>query len=130
MDVRSNINFQGKILDSSNKKLVNKVREHITSIEQNGIRVGNCICKIPQDKVCLTTIDKKYSIGMSSWGNNLIIKQFLNRQKNKIRYFKITPDKNVEYSHSEDLEFCDVKKGSLLAKVINKTLSEILPKFL
>ena len=130
MKISSNISFHGNILTPNNIMLVENVRAHMKNIERNGVVVKNCICKIPEGQVSLTTLDKKYNIGTSVWDNNLIIKQSLNRPNQDARYFKISTRNNVEYSPDDDSDFRDVEQGSRLANVINKHLAKILPKFL
>ncbi len=130
IDNINNLNFKEKILNNKNKKLVSNIRKHFEDIEQNGVIINNCTCKIPKENILLTTLDKAYNIGYSAWGDNLIIKKLPIESDSKVRYFKISPKNNLEYASNEFSDYEDVKKGSLLAKVINKYLSEILPKFL
>ena len=98
-------------------------------IEINGVPINNnCVCKLPPDSTAtLKTKDNKYSIGKSSLGNNLVIREKLDNDE----YHKviISPQNNVSEILYDD-EWVDIKKDSESAKRINTQLTKILQIFL
>lgn len=121
--------FNGKILNEQNKQNIQKLREKLNDIEINGVPINNnCVCKLPPDSsATLKTKDNKYSIGKSSLGNNLVIREKLDNDE----YHKviISPQNNVSEILYDD-EWVDIKKDSESAKRINSQLAKILQIFL
>lgn len=121
--------FNGKILNEQNKQNIQKLREKLNDIEINGVPINNnCVCKLPPDSTAtLKTKDNKYSIGKSSLGNNLVIREKLDNDE----YHKviISPQNNVSEILYDD-EWVDIKKDSESAKRINSQLAKILQIFL
>ncbi len=121
--------FNGKILNEQNKQNIQKLREKLNDIEINGVPINNnCVCKLPPDSTAtLKTKDNKYSIGKSSLGNNLVIREKLDNDE----YHKviISPQNNVSEILYDD-EWVDIKKDSESAKRINTQLAKILQIFL
>ena len=121
--------FNGKILNEQNKQNIQKLREKLNDIEINGVPINNnCVCKLPPDSsATLKTKDNKYSIGKSSLGNNLVIREKLDNDE----YHKviISPQNNVSEILYDD-EWVDIKKDAESAKRINSQLAKILQIFL
>ena len=127
INTNNNCNFNGRILTKDNHKLVNNLKERLENFQRNGIPVGDCFYKVPENtKITLKTNDKKYSAGISALGNNLFVRRIENRDFMTI---SIEPDKNVKYWEIGFAEIEDVKKDSPLADKINNFLAEVLPKF-
>ena len=95
INTNNNCNFNGRILTKDNHKLVNNLKERLENFQRNGIPVGDCFYKVPENtKITLKTNDKKYSAGISALGNNLFVRRIENRDFMTI---SIEPDKNVKY---------------------------------
>lgn len=127
INTNNNCSFNGRILTKDNHKLVNNLKERLENFQRNGIPIGDCFYKVPENtKITLKTNDKKYSAGISALGNNLFVRRIENRDFMTI---SIEPDKNVKYWEIGFAEIEDVKKDSPLADKINNFLAEVLPKF-
>ena len=127
INTNNNCSFNGRILTKDNHKLVNNLKERLENFQRNGIPIGDCFYKVPENtKISLKTNDKKYSAGISALGNNLFVRRIENQDFMTI---SIEPAKNVKYWEIGFAEIEDVKKDSPLADKINNFLREVLPKF-
>ena len=127
INTSNNCSFNGRILTKDNHKLVNNLKERLENFQRNGIPIGDCFYKVPENtKITLKTNDKKYSAGISALGNNLFVRRI---EKQDFMTISIEPDKNVKYWEIGFAEIEDVKKDSPLADKINNFLAEVLPKF-
>ena len=123
-----NCSFGDKILTKENQKLVNSLKDRFASFNENGLPVGDCYYKMPENSpLSLKTKDKKYSAGMSALGNNLFVRRTENHDFMTI---SIAPDNDVKYWDLGQDVIESVKKDSPLADRVNKFLSDVLPKFL
>ncbi len=124
------IAFGDKVLNEENRKNVENLRLKFDSLKNDGIPVGDCFYRMPEGhNANLSTADKKYRAGLSSWGDNLIISE--NIPLYNMRKAVIEPDGNVLYSDSiDDFELENVEANSQKEKEANDFLSEVLPKFL
>ena len=124
------IAFGDKVLNEENRKNVENLRLKFDSLKNDGIPVGDCFYRMPEGhNANLSTADKKYRAGLSSWGDNLIISEKLPSYNMKLAV--VEPDGNVLYSDSiDDLEPENVEANSQKEKEANDFLSEVLPKFL
>ena len=72
-------NFGDRILNDNNKQQVENLKAKLKFLNKNGIPIGDCFYKIPEDNNgYLVTKDKKFRASFSCWGNNLIVSQRLN----------------------------------------------------
>lgn len=124
------IAFGDKVLNEENRKNVENLRLKFDSLKNDGIPVGDCFYRMPEGhNANLSTADKKYRAGLSSWGDNLIISEKLPSYNMKLAV--VEPDGNVLYSDSiDDFELENVEANSQKEKEANDFLSEVLPKFL
>lgn len=123
-----NCTFGDKILTKENQKMVNSLKDRFASFKENGLPVGDCYYKMPENSpLSLKTKDKKYSAGMSALGNNLFVRRTENHDFMTI---SIAPDNDVKYWELGQDVIESVKKDSPLADRVNKFLSDVLPKFL
>jgi len=123
-----NCTFGDKILTKENKKMVEALKGRFESFKEQGLPVGDCYYKMPENSpLSLKTKDKKYSAGMSALGNNLFVRRVEN---NDYMTISIAPDNDVKYWEMGLDIIESVKNESPLADKVNKFLSDVLPKFL
>ena len=124
------IGFGAKILNVQNEDSVRQLRAKFDNLKENGIPVGDCFYSIPTDRnMNLTTNDKKYKAGMSSWGDNLIISEKM--PDGDMKKAVVEPDGNVLFCDSVDnSDVEDVEENSEKAEAVNSFLQKILPEFL
>lgn len=124
------IGFGAKILNVQNEDSVRRLRAKFDNLKENGIPVGDCFYTIPEGRnVNLTTNDKKYKAGMSSWGDNLIISEKM--PDGDMKKAVIGPDGDVLFCESLDNdEIEDFEENSEKAEAVNSFLQKILPEFL
>lgn len=122
-----NIRFGDKILNKKNKSSIIEIKQKFEMLKQNGIPVGDCIYKIPEDtNVNLTTNDNKYTISENNFANNLLIMD--NSRKDSGRYI-INNDFNVNW-YDDNQDRINIKKNSKEAKIANDNLTNILQTIL
>ena len=124
------IGFGAKILNEQNEDSVRRLRAKFDNLKENGIPVGDCFYTIPEDKNAnLTTNNKKYKAGMSSWGDNLIISEKM--PDGDMKKAVIGPDGDVLFCDSVDNnEIEDFEENLEKAEAVNSFLQKILPEFL
>lgn len=124
------IGFGARILNEQNEDSVRQLRAKFDNLKQNGIPVGDCFYMIPEDRnVNLTTNDKKYKAGVSSWGDNLIISEKM--PDGDMKKAVVTPEEDVLFCDSVDnneIEY--VEENTATANSVNDFLGKILSKFL
>ncbi len=123
-------NFGDRILNDNNKQQVENLKAKLKFLNKNGIPIGDCFYKIPEDNNgYLVTKDKKFRASFSCWGNNLIVSQRL--KNDDLKKVVIEPDGNVFFTEAEDdFDIEEVKAGSKTEKTVNNFLKTVLPKFL
>ena len=57
-----NCTFGDKILTKENQKMVNSLKDRFASFKENGLPVGDCYYKLPENsQISLKTNDKKFN---------------------------------------------------------------------
>lgn len=126
VDYKTSPQFGDNILTKENENLVRMLREELDTIKTQGIPLGDCFCKVPEEtNITLETKDKKYSTGYSMWGENLIIRE-TNRKDNG-RYV-ISKDNDIFWSDEDDVK--ELKHESKEALTANLFLAQTIPLFL
>lgn len=124
---KKTITFGDTILNKKNKSYIGEIQQKFETLRQNGIPVGDCFYKIPEDaNINLTTNDNKYTISENNFANNLIIKD--NSRKDSGRYI-VNTNFNVNW-YDDNLDQVNVKKNSKEAKIANNNLTNILQTIL
>ncbi len=118
--------FGDNILTKENETLVRMLREQLHTLKTQGIPIGDCFCKVPEEtNITLETKDKKYKTGYSMFGENLIIRE-TNRKDNG-RYI-ISSDNNIFWSDEDDVK--ELKQESKEALTANLFFAQTIPLFL